>query len=112
MQIRVCMYHGTSEERAQLRRTVMALPNKHEKLPFKKPPPTKKRRRHDATAALIRTKEANLITQLTPSPVVISTYEMTIKDQTEFISPRMPGVKWTRFSCKKSKSTLARGECS
>ena len=59
MQIPVYMYHGTPEERAEVRRTVMALPLKHEKLPPKKPLPTKSDASHDATAALVQTKKAS-----------------------------------------------------
>ena len=59
MQIPVCMYHGTPEERAELRRTVMALPLKHEKLPPKKPLPTKKRRLSRRNAALVQTKKVS-----------------------------------------------------
>jgi len=97
------MYH-TPEERAELRRTVMALPLKHEKLPPKKPLPTKKRRlsRHNCGSgsdeeSVIPIKpededgadetneqdddDANPTVQLTPFPVVITTYEMIIKDR-------------------------------
>lgn len=97
MQIPVCMYHGTPEERAELRRTVMALP--HEKLPLKKPPPAKKRRlsRHnhssdsdEESVVLVKSEDetnaqedddANLTTQLTSFPVIVTTYEMIIKDR-------------------------------
>src|SRR5260221_1738493 len=104
MQIPVCMYHGTPEERAELRRTVMALPLKHEKLPPKKPLPTKKRRlsrrnrgsgSDEESVVLIKSEDedganetngqddddANPSVQLTSFPVVITTYEMIIKDR-------------------------------
>ena len=94
MQIPVCMYHGTPEERAELRRTVMALP--HEKPPLKKPPPTKKRRPSrrnrstDSDEESVKSEDetnaqenddANLTTQLTSFPVIVTTYEMIIKDR-------------------------------
>ena len=94
------MYHGTPEERAELRRTVMAVSHKHEKLPKKKPAPTKKRRlsRHrnidsDEESVIIIESEdeedeitlddddANPTTQLSSFPVIITTYEMIIKDR-------------------------------
>ena len=104
MQIPVCMYHGPPEERAELRRTVMALPHKHEKLPPKKPPPPQKRRlsrrnrgsdSDEESVTLIKSEDeddvtetntqgdgdADLTTQLTSFPVVVTTYEMIIKDR-------------------------------
>jgi len=100
--IPVCMYHGTPEERAELRRTVMASPRKHEKLP-PLPSRTKKRRlsrRHrdfdsdedsvieveseDGDGAIKTDPEDNDVnptTQLSSFPVVITTYEMIIKDR-------------------------------
>jgi ATP-dependent DNA helicase len=96
------MYHGTPEERAELRRTVMASPRKHEKLP-PLPSRTKKRRlsrRHrdfdsdedsvieveseDGDGAIKTDPEDNDVnptTQLSSFPVVITTYEMIIKDR-------------------------------
>ena len=96
MQIPVCMYHGSPQERAELRRTVMALPRKHESLPTKKPAPKKKRRlsRRDRgsgedSVANDSHNESNApddddpnpTTQLSQFPVVITTYEMIIKDR-------------------------------
>jgi len=104
MQIPVCIYHGTPEERAELRRTVMALPLKHEKPPLKKPPRTKKRRlsrrnrgsdSDEESVVLIKSEDedgvvetnaqydydSNSTTQLTSFPVVIATCEMIIKDR-------------------------------
>jgi ATP-dependent DNA helicase len=102
MQIPVCMYHGSPEERAALRRTVMALPRKHESLPTKKPARKKKRRlsRRDRdpgsdeeSATIVEDEDShnelnapddddpNPTTQLSPFPVVITTYEMIIKDR-------------------------------
>jgi len=98
------MYHGTPEERAELRHTVMALPLKHEKLHPKKSLPTKKRRlsrrnrgsgSDEESVVLIKSEDegganetneqddddANPTVQLTSFPVVITTYEMTIKDR-------------------------------
>ena len=93
MKIPVCMYHGTSEDRAELRRSVMASPHKHEKLPFKKPPPPRKRRlsrpnrgsdSDEESVDLINSEDgddSNPTTQLTSFPVIITTYEMIIKDR-------------------------------
>ena len=85
------MYHGSPEERAQLRRTVLALPHKHESLPTKKPAPKKKRRlsRRDRGPAsdeesVVENEDdddPNPTAQLSPFPVVITTYEMIIKDR-------------------------------
>ncbi|KAF8497837.1 SNF2-family ATP dependent chromatin remodeling factor snf21 [Russula emetica] len=100
--IPVCMYHGSPEERAELRRTVMASPRKHESLPTKKPARKKKRRlsRRDhgpgsdeESVTVVEDEDSrnelnapddddpNLTTQLSPFPVVITTYEMIIKDR-------------------------------
>ncbi len=92
------MYHGTPDERAELRRTVMASPRKHESLPAKKPAPTKKRRlsRRDRDVSsdeetieedsriesnVPDDDDPNPTTQLSSFPVVITTYEMIIKDR-------------------------------
>jgi len=103
MQIPVCMYHGTPEDRAELRRTAMTH-RKHEKLPLKEPPRTKKRhlsrRSRDSDSdveSIIKIESededggietispdedfANPTTQLSSFPVVITTYEMIIKDR-------------------------------
>lgn len=102
MQIPVCMYHGSPEERAELRRTVLALPHKYESLPTKKPAPKKKRRlsrrdralgSDDESVTIVEDEDShnelnapddddpNPTTQLSPFPVVITTYEMIIKDR-------------------------------
>ena len=97
MQIPVCTYHGSPQERAELRRTVLALSPKHESLPAKKPAPKKKRRlsRRDRgpssdeeSVAAVEDQlnapvddDPNPTTQLSPFPVVITTYEMIIKDR-------------------------------
>lgn len=97
MQIPVCIYHGSPEERAQHRRTVLALPRKHESLPSEKSAPKKKRRlsRRDRgsgsdeeTVAVVEDQlnasdddDPNPTTQLSSFPVVITTYEMIIKDR-------------------------------
>jgi ATP-dependent DNA helicase len=102
MQIPVCTYHGSPEERAELRRTVMALSHKRESLPTKKPAPKKKRRlsRRDhgpgsdeESVVVVEDEDShnelsapddddlNPTTQLSPFPVVITTYEMIIKDR-------------------------------
>ena len=97
MQIPVCMYHGTPDERAELRRTVMTSPHKHAKPPLKKPAHAKKRRLSRRNRGSDSEEEgvvlsedqddaqdnddANPTTQLTSFPVVITTYEMIIKDR-------------------------------
>jgi ATP-dependent DNA helicase len=91
MQIPVCTYHGTPEERAELRRTVMALDVDHESLPTKKPARTKKRRLSRRNRDIGSDEESVIIveddddpnptTQLSSFPVVITTYEMIIKDR-------------------------------
>jgi ATP-dependent DNA helicase len=97
MQIPVCMYHGSPEDRAELRRTVLASPGKHESLPVKKPAPKKKRRLSrrdrepgsDEESVVIVEDELNApddddpnpTTQLSQFPVVVTTYEMIIKDR-------------------------------
>jgi ATP-dependent DNA helicase len=94
------MYHGSPEERAELRRTVMALPQKHESLPAKKPARKKKRRlsRRDRDPGsddegVVESEDGrnesnapddddpNPTAQLSSFPVVITTYEMIIKDR-------------------------------
>ena len=93
------MYHGTPEERAELRRTVMTPSHEHEKPPSKKPARPKKRRlsRHrdidsdeesvviiepeDEHDTIPEDDEANPTTQQSSLPVVITTYEMIIKDR-------------------------------
>jgi ATP-dependent DNA helicase len=80
----------------------MGLPHKHESLPTKKPAPKKKRRlsRRDRdpgsdeeSVVIIDDEDSrnelnapddddpNLTTQLSPFPVIITTYEMIIKDR-------------------------------
>jgi ATP-dependent DNA helicase len=100
MQIPVCMYHGSPEERAQLRRTDLALPRKRESLPTKKSAPKKKRhvsRRgrgsDEESVTDVEDEDSpnvlnapddddpNPTTQLSSFPVVITTYEMIIKDR-------------------------------
>ena len=61
MQIPICMYHGTPKECAEFRRTVMALPHKHEKLPLKKPPPPRKRRLSRCNRGSDSDKESNVL---------------------------------------------------
>ncbi|KAI9449289.1 SNF2-family ATP dependent chromatin remodeling factor snf21 [Lactarius psammicola] len=99
-EIPVVMYHGTPEERAELRRTSMELSRKHETLPKKtRPARTKKRRltrRRDADSddeiVVVEpddeddgietvTDDEDLTTQKSSFPVVITTYEMIIKDR-------------------------------
>ncbi|KAH9970340.1 SNF2 family N-terminal domain-containing protein [Russula compacta] len=101
--IPICMYHGTPEERAELRRTVMAPHRQHKSVPAK-PARTKKRlisrRNRDsdsdeesvvivdpededsgAETNALNDDDANPNTQLSSFPVVITTYEMIIKDR-------------------------------
>lgn len=95
-EIPVCMYHGAPELRAELRRTSMALSRKHENLPKKtRPTRTKKGRlakRRDSDEEVIEpededdgveigTDDEDLTTQKSSFPVVITTYEMIIKDR-------------------------------
>jgi ATP-dependent DNA helicase len=89
-EIPVCMYHGSPEDRAELRRTSMALSRKHETLPKKKrPTQTKKRRitkQRDSDDEVIviedeDEEEEDLTTQKSSFPVVVTTYEMIIKDR-------------------------------
>ena len=83
------MYHGSPEDRAELRRTSMALPRKHETLPKKKRPTQKKKQRitkqHDLDDEVIviedEDEEEDLTTQKSTFPVVVTTYEMIIKDR-------------------------------
>ena len=83
------MYHGSPEDRAELRRTSMALPRKHEILPKKKRPTQKKKQRitkqHDLDDEVIviedEDEEEDLTTQKSTFPVVVTTYEMIIKDR-------------------------------
>jgi len=98
------MYHGTPEERAELRRTVKTIPRKHEPLPTKKPVRNRKRRLSrrnrdidsDEESVIVVESEddddaveitaldeddTNPTTQMSPFPVVITTYEMIIKDR-------------------------------
>ena len=84
------MYHGSPEDRAELRRTSMALPRKHETLPKKKRPTQKKKQRItkqrelDDDVIVIEDEdsdEEDLTTQKSTFPVVVTTYEMIIKDR-------------------------------
>ncbi|SRR6266702_638264 len=94
------MYHGPPEERAELRRTSMASSRKRETLPKKKRPTRTKKRRltkhRDADSdeevvvvepededdgVEIVSDEEDLTTQKSTFPVVITTYEMIIKDR-------------------------------
>ena len=84
------MYHGSPEDRAELRRTSMALPRKHETLPKKKRPTQKKKQRItkqrelDDEVIVIEDEdsdEEDLTTQKSTFPVVVTTYEMIIKDR-------------------------------
>jgi ATP-dependent DNA helicase len=81
------MYHGSPEDRAELRRTPMALSRKHETLPKKKHPTQTKKRRitkhHDSDDEVEDDveDEENPTTQKSSFPVVVTTYEMIIKDR-------------------------------
>jgi ATP-dependent DNA helicase len=97
------MYHGTPQDRAELRRTVMALPVKHE---VEKPLPKKRGRKPGAKASTRSKRKSSAKTAagfkedsgaeaeedakadnveedpMASFPVVITTYEMIIKDRT------------------------------
>ena len=91
------MYHGTPEERAELRRAVMAPPRKHENPPAKKPMRTRKRRLSRRGCDVDSDEESVIVvedsdnapddddpnptTQLSSFPVIITTYEMIMKDR-------------------------------
>jgi ATP-dependent DNA helicase len=84
------MYHGSPEERAELRRTSMSLSQKRETLPKKKRSTQAKKRRiskhRDSNEEVIVIKddeedEEDLTTQKSSFPVVVTTYEMIIKDR-------------------------------
>jgi ATP-dependent DNA helicase len=96
------MYHGSPKERAELRRTVMALSRKHESLPTKKLARKKNRRlsrgdrgpgSDEESVTVVEDEDSrnelnapddddpNPTTQLSLFPVVITTYEMIIKDR-------------------------------
>jgi ATP-dependent DNA helicase len=85
------MYHGSPDERAELRRTSMALSRKPETQPKKKKPTRTKKRRltkhRDSSEEVIViedevvTDDEDLTTQKSTFPVVITTYEMIIKDR-------------------------------
>lgn len=88
------MYHGTPDERAELRRTSMTLSRKQETVPKKKKPTRTKKRRltkhRDSSEEVIviedddieiLTDEEDVTTQKSSFPVVITTYEMIIKDR-------------------------------
>jgi ATP-dependent DNA helicase len=139
------MYHGTPEERAELRRTVMTIPRKHEPLPAKKPIRNKKRRlsrrnrdidEDKESVVVVESEEAddaveisapdeddtNPTTQMSPFPVVITTYdEMIIKDRVHLAKYDWGQVivdeghrlkNMDRSSCRKLKSTPVRVGCS
>ncbi|KAL1741098.1 SNF2 family N-terminal domain-containing protein [Schizophyllum fasciatum] len=83
--IPVCMYHGTVEERAELRRTVMSPIGKMEK-PKKEPSAKAKKAKASAAKA---SKKAPLAAEddfeddgddASAFPVVVTTYEMIIRD--------------------------------
>ena len=87
------MYHGSPEERAELRRTSMALSRKPATQPKKKKPTQAKKRRlakhRDSSEEVIviedsdevATDDEDVTTQKSTFPVVITTYEMIIKDR-------------------------------
>ncbi|KAI9508710.1 P-loop containing nucleoside triphosphate hydrolase protein [Russula earlei] len=99
--IPVCTYHGSPEDRAELRRSVMALPRKFESSPPRKPTRASKRRLSrrgrdfDSDQESVPVEDddsvtganapdeddANPTTQLSTFPVVLTTYEMIIKDR-------------------------------
>ena len=70
--IPVCMYHGTPEERATLRRTVMA----HPSVSLSSAPKAKRGRKSKKSAVdeVANTREEDF-------PVVVTTYDMVIRDR-------------------------------
>ncbi|KAI0300001.1 SNF2 family N-terminal domain-containing protein [Multifurca ochricompacta] len=92
VQISVCMYHGTPEERAELRNTVMASHYEHADLPKRKSERMKTRRASwhrdldsdedsDIDTVTAGDDDLNPTIQKSSFPVVITTYEMIIKDR-------------------------------
>ncbi|KAJ7584720.1 lymphoid-specific helicase isoform 5-like protein [Mycena floridula] len=95
--IPVCMYHGTRDERAELRRTVMALPITKKKAPVKKAKPKAKRQRGARRSGRQSRKKAESeeepeeeededetdLEAALAFPVVITTYEMIMKDRAQ-----------------------------
>ncbi|KAG6816760.1 hypothetical protein H0H87_003155 [Tephrocybe sp. NHM501043] len=92
LQIPVCMYHGTPAERAELRRTVMALPSA--RAPAKPKPKAKKGNAKTKRTARRKSAKQNDDEKedqdsddepddpMASFPIVITTYEMIIKDRT------------------------------
>ncbi|KAG5643984.1 hypothetical protein DXG03_009274 [Asterophora parasitica] len=78
--IPVCMYHGTPAERAELRRTVMALERPKAKSKAKGKTPLKKPVRRRGAE-----DEHNEEEEVSSFPVVITTYEMIIKDRMHLV---------------------------
>ncbi|KAG2002418.1 SNF2-family ATP dependent chromatin remodeling factor snf21 [Coprinopsis cinerea AmutBmut pab1-1] len=90
--IPVCMYHGTPEERAELRRTVMSLTEIHktdeEKAKTKKKAPRKSRSgrklKRTAKAAVVEDEseeEEKEPEPLSSFPVVVTTYDIIMRDR-------------------------------
>src|SRR6266404_6068948 len=90
------MYHGTPEDRAELRRTSMSLSRRQETQPKKKQSTRTKKRRitkrrdsdSDDDIVVVEvedegdsTDDEDLTTQKSTFPVIITTYEMVIKDR-------------------------------
>ncbi|KAK0503096.1 SNF2 family DNA-dependent ATPase [Armillaria luteobubalina] len=86
-EIPVCMYHGTPEERAELRRTVLATiprsktsstPN----IPTDKPKPkTKAKKSRGRKTKSVADEEKGGQSSLPSFPIVVTTYEMIMKDR-------------------------------
>ncbi|RXW15652.1 hypothetical protein EST38_g10196 [Candolleomyces aberdarensis] len=79
--IPVCMYHGSPEDRAEMRRTVMALPHQR---PTKSSPakgPTKSKRGRPAKKS--KREEPTKIDEeaLSSFPIVVTTYDIIIRDR-------------------------------
>jgi ATP-dependent DNA helicase len=94
-QIPVCIYHGTPDERAELRRTVMAPPHVHsakkQSLKIKKSKSKGKAKSRvkasfssapkDRKGAPIVIKDSDEEEFMASFPIVLTTYEMIIKDR-------------------------------
>lgn len=91
LQIPVCMYHGTPEERAELRRSIMPLHGTKILQKSKKPIPTGAKKKTSKKGRKPKVPEPeedesapahDAQTYDNDFPVVITTYEMVIRDRT------------------------------
>lgn len=92
--IPVCMYHGSRDERAELRRTVLRPP----KMDDKERPTVSLKGRGKKGRKSTKSKEQGDEEQLpdqTPQqfPVVVTTYEMIVRDS-QYLSSLVPNRSW------------------